>query len=207
MIFIRAPPLCGGRPIVITLSIRASVRASGPNCVRPRDFLFFHIPVGLWYLACRCITMRWCVAYQYCLCMTLTLTSGSIIYYGGVYSCLPQKFFIFSHRFMTFGMYVHFKETMCCIPILKIVHNYHTSIFPVLQVHKFHLHRTHWWGPHEMAPISMVSSYTSSHDQNFDFNWQHLVFRSMWLFLCCAILWPSRYQCCVSNITVFKWLF
>ena len=117
------------------------------------------------------------------------------------------EIFIFSHRFMTFGMYVHFKETMCCIPILKIVHNYHTSIFPVLQVHKFHLHRTHWWGPHEMAPISMVSSYTSSHDQNFDFNWQHLVFRSMWLFLCCAILWPSRYQCCVSNITVFKWLF
>jgi hypothetical protein len=114
---------------------------------------------------------------------------------------------IFSHRVMTFGMYVHVKETMCCIPILKIVHNYHTSIFPVLQVHKFHLHRTHWWGPHEMAPISMVSSYTSSHDQNFDFNWQHLVFRSMWLFLCCAILWPSRYQCCVSNITVFKWLF
>jgi hypothetical protein len=50
-------------------------------------------------------------------------------------------------------------ETMCRIPILKIVHNYHASIFPVLQVHKFHLHMTHWRGPHEMAPISMVSSY------------------------------------------------
>jgi len=59
---------------------------------------------------------------------------------------------------MTFGMYVHFQETMCRIPILKIVHNYHTSIFPVLQVHKFHLHMTHWRGLHEMAPISMVSS-------------------------------------------------
>jgi len=46
---------------------------------------------------------------------------------------------------MTFGMYVHFQETMCRIPILKIVHNYHTSIFPVLQVNKFHLHMTHWW--------------------------------------------------------------
>ena len=86
------------------------------------------------------------------------LTSGSIINYRGVYSCPLQKFLIFSHRFMTFGMYVHFQETMCHIPILKIVHNYHTSIFPVLQVHKFHLLMTHWWGPHEMAPISMVSS-------------------------------------------------
>ena len=74
-------------------------------------------------------------------------------------SCLPQRFLLFfSHRFMTFGMYVHFQETMCRIPILKITHNYHTSIFPVLQVHKFHLHMTHWRGPHEMTPISMVSS-------------------------------------------------
>jgi hypothetical protein len=144
------PPLCGRRPIVITLS----VCGSGPNRVCPRDFLFFHI--GSWHLACRCITMRWCVTYQYCLCTTLT--SDSIIDYGGVYSCPPLKFFIFSHRFMTFGMYVHFKETMCRIPILKIVHNCHTSIFPVLQVHKFHLRMTHWRDSYKMAPNSMVSS-------------------------------------------------
>ena len=86
------------------------------------------------------------------------LTSGSIIDYGGVYSCPPQNVFIFSHKFMTFGMYVYFQEMMCRIPILKIVHNYHTSTCPLLQVHKFHLHMTHWRGPHEMAPISMVSS-------------------------------------------------
>jgi hypothetical protein len=155
VIFIRAPPLCGGRPIVITLS----VRASGPNRVHPRDFLFFHI--GLWYLACRCITMRWCVVYQYCLCTTLTfdLRLNYLLWRSIFVSPPPQNFFIFSHRCMTFGMYVHFQETMCRIPILKIVHNYHTSIFSVLQVHKFHLHMTHWRGPHEMAPISMVSSF------------------------------------------------
>ena len=40
LIFVRAPPLCEGRrPIVISLS----VRASGSNRVRPRDIIFFHI--------------------------------------------------------------------------------------------------------------------------------------------------------------------
>ena len=38
--------------------------------VRPRTFLFFDL--GKWYLVCRCITMRRCVTYQYCLSMTLT---------------------------------------------------------------------------------------------------------------------------------------
>ena len=136
-----------------------SVHASGPNRVRPRDFLFFHI--GLWYLGYRCITMRWCVVYQYCLCATLTFDLRLNYWlWRIIFVSAPEMFYIFSHRVMTFGMYVHFQETMCRISILKIVHSYHTSIFPVLPVHKFHLHMTHWQGPHEMTPISMVSSYS-----------------------------------------------
>ena len=43
---IRAPPLCGGRPIVISLSVRASVT----NRVRAVTFLLFK--TGFAYLAC-----------------------------------------------------------------------------------------------------------------------------------------------------------
>jgi hypothetical protein len=77
---------------------------------------------------------------------SMTLTSDSIIDYGGVYSCPPLTFFIFSHRFMTFGMYVHFQESICCIPILKIVHNYHINLWGGHSA-------TKWRGPNIEMPV------------------------------------------------------
>jgi hypothetical protein len=72
------------------------------------------------------------------------------------------------HQYYVLCMYVHFQETMCRIPILKIVHNYHTSIFPVLQVHKFHLHMTHWWGPHEMINLLFVYDLCNRISSHYD---------------------------------------
>ena len=45
ILFIRVLPLCGGRPIVITLS----VRASGPNRVRPRFFTYLQV-YDIWHV-------------------------------------------------------------------------------------------------------------------------------------------------------------
>ena len=80
-------------------------------CVRSKSCppQIFHIPVGLWSLACRCITMRWCVAYQYCFCMTFDLRLNYWLWRSTcIFVSAPE--FYFSHMFMTFGIVCAFPE-------------------------------------------------------------------------------------------------
>jgi hypothetical protein len=73
-----------------------------------------------------------------------------------------------------------------------------TQLPCILQVHKFHLHMTHWQGPHEMAPISMVSSlYITAgyilHDCIID--WKSFPINIMsillnWIFSYLYSVWP-----------------
>jgi hypothetical protein len=65
-------------------------------------------------------------------------------------------------EFFHFFTYVYDIWHVCAFPGENVLHTNIkncTQLPCIPQVHKFHLHMTHWQGPHEMAPISMVSSF------------------------------------------------
>ena len=82
-------------------------------CVHASDFLSFDTVILC--LACKCITMVWCVAYIHELCMTLTpLTSISKLYFHHEFESGKMSLLL-DIGIPNFGIWLYHQETSCYI--------------------------------------------------------------------------------------------